>query len=257
MIAFPYYGGKYCLRKWLSSYLPLTKTYCEPFGGSGAILINRTPSKVEVLNDADGEIANFFRVLREKPKELIYLLEHTLYSRREFALACEPTDDLVERARRLYVRMRQGRSGIPTARGRQWKFSVTYSRMGMAASVSQWIKAIEGLPEIVERIRRVQFLDDTAEFILRRFDGKDVLFYCDPPYPKSSRNAFGQYRHEMTEQEHLDLAKLLHSLKAKVAISGYHCQLYDDAYKDWRFVEYTKNNHTSKNSRTEVLWMNY
>ena len=114
LIAFGWYGGKYSHLDWLLPYLPSCHHYCEPFGGSGAVLLNRTPSPVETYNDLDGEVVNFFRVLRECPEELIRQIALTPFSREEFALACEfdPSLSDMERARRFYVRARQVRTGL-------------------------------------------------------------------------------------------------------------------------------------------------
>src|SRR5690348_53856 len=71
LIAFGWYGGKFSHLKWLLPLLPACHHYCEPFAGSAAVLLNRVPSPVETYNDVDGEVANFFRVLREQSGELV------------------------------------------------------------------------------------------------------------------------------------------------------------------------------------------
>ena len=114
-IAFGWYGGKYSHLNWLLPLLPQTHQYCEPFGGSAAVLINREPSPVENYNDLDGEVVNFFQVLREHKDQLVEAIGLTPFSRAEFALACEPVDGSVsafERARRFFVRARQVRTGL-------------------------------------------------------------------------------------------------------------------------------------------------
>ena len=83
VIAFGWYGGKYSHLDWLLPQLPTCHHYCEPFGGSGAVLLNRVPSPVETYNDLDGEVVNFFRVLRECPDELIRQIALTPFSRSE------------------------------------------------------------------------------------------------------------------------------------------------------------------------------
>ena len=108
IIAFGWYGGKYSHLNWLLPLLPRSKHYCEPFGGSAAVLLNRHPSEVETYNDIDGEIANFFRVLRDNKDELIYSIGMTPFSREEFRLAIETKGEYetvtdVERARRFLV----------------------------------------------------------------------------------------------------------------------------------------------------------
>src|SRR6266481_1015463 len=111
LILFGYYGGKFSHLDWLLPLLPACHHYCEPFAGSAAVLINRAPSAIETYNDLDGEVANFFRVLREQGEELTRQIGLTPFSREEFAIACklDPDANQLERARRFYVRARQVR----------------------------------------------------------------------------------------------------------------------------------------------------
>src|SRR3989338_5619176 len=93
LIAFGWYGGKYSHLEWLMPLLPDSHHYCEPFAGSAAVLLNREPSPIETYNDMDGEVANFFRVLRDKPKEIINAIALTPFSREEFYIACSKTQE--------------------------------------------------------------------------------------------------------------------------------------------------------------------
>jgi DNA adenine methylase len=123
-IAFGWYGGKYSHLDWLLPLLPETKHYCEPFGGSAAVLINRKPSPIETYNDLDGELVNFFCVLRDDKTSLLEAIGLTPFSREEFELAIQDiTDDVsnLERARRFFVRARQVRTGLAqTASSGRW-----------------------------------------------------------------------------------------------------------------------------------------
>src|SRR3982751_3622861 len=83
-IAFGWYGGKYSHLDWLLPLLPKATHFCEPFGGSAAVLINRDPSSLETYNDLDEEVVTFFEVLREQPDELIRAIASTPFSRAEF-----------------------------------------------------------------------------------------------------------------------------------------------------------------------------
>src|SRR5438270_9532230 len=114
LIAFGWYGGKFSHLDWLLPLLPDCYHYCEPFAGSAAVILNRKPSPVETYNDLDGEVVNFFRVLRDEKERLIEAIGLTPFSREEFAVACvlDLSADPLERARRFYVRARQVRTGL-------------------------------------------------------------------------------------------------------------------------------------------------
>jgi DNA adenine methylase len=262
LIAFGWYGGKFSHLEWLLPLLPRTTHFCEPFAGSAAVLLNREPSPVETYNDIDGEVVNFSRMLREQKEALIEAIGLTPFSREEFELAIsEPTDDLtsLERARRFFVRARQVRTGLAqTASTGRWANCLLTSRAGMAGAVSRWLGSVDDLSEIAQRLLRVQIENAPAIEIINRYDSEETLFYCDPPYPHDSRGDSKAYAYEMTNQEHRQLAKVLRHVKGKVAVSGYHGTLMDELYSDWHCIEApSKNCHSIKKPRTEVLWTNY
>lgn len=261
-IAFGWYGGKYSHLDWLLPLLPMTTHYCEPFAGSAAVLLNRLPAPVETLNDADGEIVNFFCVLRDQPDDLIRAIGLTPFSREEFEKAItEPRDDLtdVERARRFFVRARQVRTGLAQkASSGRWAHCRLTSRAGMAGAVSRWLGSVEGLSEIAQRLLRVQIESGPAIEIIQRYDSPETLFYCDPPYPHDSRSDHHAYGYEMSDAEHRKLADVLRSVKGMVAISGYRSRLMDELYGDWYPIEAPeKVVHSVKTPRQEILWANY
>lgn len=262
MIAFGWYGGKYSQLEWLLPRLPASHHYCEPFGGSGAVLLNRAPSPVETYNDLDGEVVNFFRVLREQREELVAQIALTPFSREEFYVAVSKQSESIsalERARRFFVRARQARTGLAqTATLGRWANCKNTSRAGMSGVVSRWLGSVESLPEVAERLMRVQIENRPASDVIRLYDDDGTLFYCDPPYPHSSRGDSRAYSHEMTDEEHIELSKLLHRVKGKVALSGYRCDLLDELYADWDlYLAPVKQSHAIKKSRQEALWTNF
>lgn len=261
-IAFGWYGGKYSHLDWLLPLLPRTIHYCEPFGGSAALLINREPSPVETYNDLDGEVVNFFHVLREQKEALIEAIGLTPFSRAEFEAAInEPTAKLanLERARRFYIRARQVRTGLAQkASAGRWAHCVLTSRAGMAGAVSRWLGAVEDLPFIAQRLLRVQIEHAPAIDVIQRYDSEEILYYCDPPYPHSTRGDANAYAYEMTDDQHRELAGVLRNVKGKVALSGYQCDLMEELYGDWQRIEAEERiTHSVKSPRQEVLWMNY
>lgn len=262
LIAFGWYGGKFSHLDWLLPLLPKATHFCEPFGGSAAVLINRAPAPVETYNDLDGEIVTFFRTLRDQKDALIEAIGLTPFSREEFERSIlEPTGNLsdLERARRFYIRARQVRTGLAqTASSGRWAHCLLTSRAGMAGAVSRWLGAVEDLSEIAQRLLRVQIEHDSAINVIRRYDSSETLFYCDPPYPHDSRGDSKAYKYEMSDEEHRALAEVLHNLQGKVALSSYHSPLMDELYSGWQCIEApSKTIHSTKQQRTEVLWINY
>lgn len=264
LIAFGWYGGKYSHLDWLLPLLPKTQHYCEPFGGSAAVLINKKPVNVETYNDIDGDVANFFRVLRDQKDELVYAIGMTPFSREEFQVAIKSNGNgkeltPLERARRFFIRARQVRTGLAqTASNGRWANCLTTSRAGMAGAISRWLGSVDGLEYIASRLLRVQIENDDSLNVIKRYDSPSTLFYCDPPYPHSSRGDIKAYKFEMTDEMHRELAVLLNSVEGKVAISGYRCELMDELYRGWNLhTAQTKKALSIKTDRTEILWTNY
>ncbi len=263
LIPFGWYGGKFSHLDWLLPLLPYCHSYCEPFAGSGAILLNREPSPVETYNDLDGEVVNFFRVLRNQKRELAEAVGLTPFSREEFATACilDPGLTALERARRFYVRARQVRTGLAqTASLGRWANCKNTSRRGMSGVISRWLGGVEHLPQIAERLVRVQIENRPASEVIGLYDSTDTLFYCDPPYVHETRGDSGAYGYEMSNKEHEALAETLNSAKGLVAISNYDCPLMDKLYTEKKWVKnvgHAKTIHSTKGKRVEVLWTNY
>lgn len=263
LIAFGWYGGKYSHLEWLLPLLPECHHFCEPFAGSAAVLINRSPSPVETYNDIDGEVVNFFKVLRDQHEDLVRLIGLTPFSREEFATACIIDHSLtpIERARRFYVLARQVRTGLAqkASLGR-WANCKNTSRAGMSGVISRWLGGVTALPQIAERLLRVQIENRPATDVIRLYDAKSTLFYCDPPYIHDTRGDSNAYGYEMADSEHRDLATVLTKVKAKVAISNYDCDLMNELYsapKWFKTVGPNKTIHSTKGNRREVLWTNY
>ena len=181
-IVFGWYGGKFSHLDWLLPLLPECHHYCEPFAGSGAVLLNRGPSPVETYNDIDGEVVNFFRVLRDQHEELIRSIALTPFSREEYYRAIHTTDGVsdVERARCFYIKARQTRTGLAqTATLGRWANCKNTSRAGMSGVVSRWLGGVGALDDIAQRLMRVQIENRPAVDVIRLYDSPKTLFYCD------------------------------------------------------------------------------
>ena len=263
LIPFGWYGGKFSHLDWLLPLLPECRHYCEPFAGSGAVLLNRKPSPVETYNDLDGEVVNFFRVLRSKKGKLIEAIGLTPFSREEFALSCElrPGLSAFERARRFYIRARQVRTGLAqTASLGRWANCKNTSRRGMSGVISRWLGGAEALGDIAERLLRVQIENRPAVEVIRLYDSPQTLFYCDPPYIHETRGDAKAYSHEMNDQDHKELARVLNSAQGLVAVSNYDCDFMNRLYPAKKWIKTTgskKTIHSTKDKRAESLWTNY
>jgi DNA adenine methylase len=254
-----WHGGKFYLCQPIIEQFPTHQTYVEPFGGAASVLLNKPPAVVEVYNDLDQRITRLFRVLRDHGQELRRRLTLTPYSEIEFDHAQETTIDEIEQARRDFVRLRLSLGG----RGQSFSFTLHRVRRGMADVVSGYLSTIdEQLPLIVQRLRSVEIVNRPALEVIRTWDSKDSLFYCDPPYVHSTRHESSRdvYGVEMTEQEHRELASVLCECRGKVVLSGYPSDLYDELYQGWKTVVFDIANHAaggrSKARKQETIWMN-
>lgn len=263
-IVFGWYGGKFSHLEWLLPLLPECHHYCEPFAGSAAVLLNRKPSPVETYNDIDGEVVNFFRVLRNHHDEIIRQLALTPFSREEYYDAIHKSkEDIsdIERARCFYIKARQTRTALAqTASLGRWANCKDTSRAGKSGAVSRWLNGIDALEEIAQRILRVQIENRPALEVIKLYDGKKTLFYCDPPYLHATRGDNKAYGFEMNETEHQELAKTLNTCKGKIALSGYDHPIMTDLYptnKWFKTLGPNKTIHSTKGTRREVLWTNY
>jgi DNA adenine methylase len=234
------------------------------------VLLRKPRSEREVYNDIDSDIVNVFRVLRDYPGELARVLGLTPYSREEYELACEPSDDPVERARRSIVRLGMGHSGAGAqydpfggnaSRGSPPGFSTGDLRVG-GSVVSSWVSHIDMLGDIVERVRGVTIEHRDALELLPVWDSTGTVFYADPPYLSDTRRSKSIYKYEMTEERHVALAKALCQLEGSVLVSGYDSPLYNDLYAGWeKHIREAKSQGGSRRnpfvdiSRVEVLWV--
>lgn len=254
-----WHGGKGRLSTWIIGHLPPSRVYVEPFGGGAAVLLNKPASEIEVYNDLDGRIVNLFRVLRDEPDEFRRKVDLVPYSEAEFQLAAwqPPWISAVDRAVADFVRFRQSFGG----KGTPWSYGTKRARQGVAENVHAYRVAIEGLPWLVERVQRWQILSRSAVEVIGLFNDPEAVIYCDPPYVHATRRATAVYGHEMTDDQHRELAAVLNKCRAKVAVSGYPSALYAELFKGWRCETRDVGAHAAggckKQRMTEALWLNY
>lgn len=248
-----YPGAKWGMANEIVDLMPPHRSYLEPFFGSGAVLFNKPPSAIETVNDIDGDIVNFFQVLREQPEELARLISLTPYARDVFNDAHENRGtEPLDRAYRFAIRSKMAH-GYKTNTKTGFKID-TYGRE-RSYCVDCWNRLPLDLMEAAERLKGVQIENQPALQVIRKFNHDNVLIYADPPYLLNTRGG-KQYRHEMTEQDHVDMLAALLQHKGPVILSGYPSELYDWELRNWHRITRKSYNQNS-DPRTEVLWCNF
>jgi DNA adenine methylase len=241
------------LAPWIISHFPKHRIYTEVYGGAASVLLRKPRAYAEVYNDLDGEIVNFFSVLRDSGQELRSKLALTPFAREEFLDAYDPAEDPVEKARRTVIKsyMGFGSDSIKRKSG----FRSNSDRSGTTPA-HDWANYGEKLDELVGRMQGVVIEQRPALQVLKSHDRPDALHYVDPPYLHSTRTGVKNkaYRFEMTDRDHIELSRLLHRLKGSVVISGYRSPLYDKLYRRWTHVE-RKALADGARKRIEVLWI--
>lgn len=258
-----YPGAKWGIAPWIIEHLPPHEAYVEPFFGSGAVLLRKPPARSELVNDLDGNVVAFFRVLRDRPDDLARALALTPYAREELHDARAPleADDDLERARRLAIACWQTRGGSLSRRHPGWRFDIHGAANQSLAGT--WARLPERVMEAALRLRHVAIDNRPALHVieLARKNGAHTLIYADPPYlgrTLSSGETAAQFRlypNEMTLREHGELLEALDRHPGPVALSGYPSDLYAERIPHWTPVMRTSRNQVNA-LRTEVLWLN-
>jgi DNA adenine methylase len=257
-----WHGGKWKWAAWILAHLPPHAAYVEPFGGGASVLLQKEPALSECYNDLDDTLVALFRVLQdpEKAARLVWLLERTPFSRREFERAYQPADgDDVEAARRTLARSFMGIGSLGTTGAKTgFRRSITANKF----PAREWATYPPALQLTIERLKDVVLESCDARDLIADLDAVDTLFYCDPPYLPHTRSAksrrggesYHTYRYELTVDEHVALLEQLKSLQGMVVLSGYPSELYDDILVDWERVERAAYAHGGI-ERVECLWL--
>lgn len=260
-----WHGGKHYLASRIASLCPPHIHFVEPFAGGLSVLLAKNPEGIsEVANDLNGSLTNFWQVLQDAEyfAEFKRKMEATPFSEAEYDLAGDenrvatPSDA----ARQFFIRCRQSLAGRMDSFA---PLSRTRTRRGMNEQASAWLNAVDGLPAIHERLRRVVILNRDALDVIRQQDGKGTLFYCDPPYIHESRASKDVYDHEMTLDKHVDLLQVLADIKGKFLLSGYDSAIYRGVENEcgWNRREFDLPNNSAggdkKRRMKEVIWANF
>lgn len=270
-----WFGGKGSLAGWILKYFPphdKYNTYVEPFAGGASILFAKPQSKVEVYNDKDRLLVNFFSVLRNDFDEFKRQLDAMPFSRLEFYEAQKVLEDSVmklpedpmDAAVKFFVLARQAFSGDIFG---GWSVNIKN------AATPGWIKAIERLPEVWNRFKHVHVEDLDGLDCIEKYDSYNTLFYLDPPYTHRQRSGT-RYRVDVSSTYHQKLIDKLRNISGMAILSGYHNTWYDRDLVDegdWNFAEYTSviqaagktkksglqgNGSMADKTKVEVVWWN-
>lgn len=245
-----YFGGKWRIAPWIISNLPEHKIYVEPFGGSISLLLRKNRSKREIINDVDNELCNLYQVARDNGLLLLEKLKLTPHSRQEYKLSMLRSDDKIEQARRTIVRCYFGIGDSFLWNHNAFRTSSTANTC-VAKSWSNYHLAFN---KITERLSGVTIENLSYEKLFEKYDGKEVLWYLDPPYIPSSRSRNHNYREDWSEMHHIKFAGEIKRLKGKVVLSGYNSDLYDIEFSSWKKTEKESLTNGAQ-KRKECLWV--
>lgn len=258
---FKWVGGKSRLRKQIVELIPEHTCYLELFAGAAWVLFAKPPSKVEVLNDIDAELVNFFRVIKYQPEEFIESFEWELVSRAEFErLANLDTSKLsdMERAHRFYYIIMAGWGG--ELHYPRFQTSITDGGHG-----NRLIGALKFLRQRVEpvykRLQKVIIENLEWQACFDRYDRPNTIMYIDPPYPDNNCN----YLYNMRSwDDHKELAGRLHSSECKWILSSYDMPEMHELYDDYHIIPVqsysgmrVKKNDTKRTLNKEILITNF
>jgi DNA adenine methylase len=262
---FQWFGGKGNLK---SKLLPLIPgggvPYCEPFAGAASVFFARKPAPVEILNDLDGDVVNFFRVMQDAQqfRELRRRLLWTPYALEEFLRAVEILNDgnapAIDRAWAFFVGQNQGFAGKLSKNAKRADWSVHIARK------AAWPSRVKKLELFRERLLGCQIDNDDAIHVISRYDRDDAVFYVDPPYVLSTRK-MRNYASEPDDAYHVALIDTLLDARGAVVLSGYEHDIYhklDEAgwvRTEFKVVSVTPNAASTTNGRpprTELVWQN-
>lgn len=260
-----YHGAKFRLAPWVMRHFPPHVCYVEPFGGAAGVLLQKPRAYAEVYNDLDGDVANFFLVLRDPVQraELERQVVMTPYSRDEFDLAWMPAEDPIERARRTAVRAQMGFGSAGATKGTTGFRIDTKRAYGTAQHL--WAEYPAAIAAAGQRMSGVLIENRPAIEVMQQHDGVNTLHFVDPPYVHETRvlqggmgdARGGYYRHEMTDEDHAELLNVLLELDGMVVVCGYETDLYNDMLRGWK-TERTKSRISAGRGtalRTEVVWI--
>lgn len=263
LIAFNYFGGKFSWLDWLYAYFPNDFTHLgELFGGSMVVSINYNGRCIKTVNEINGDVTNFFEVLRDDTENLILKLELSPCSQENYNKCWPIEGNKLERARKFYVRARQSFYGLGSQReNKSWHMAKKKLNAQVGETVSKWNNALPKLLEVARVIRsNFQIIKMDALDAILRLDHPKMFFYLDPPYLLETRGSKDDYTFEFSEDDYRKMAEILYKIKGYAMISGYDHPLMYELFesKGWLKIEFpTKKNNIRSKQVQECIWINY
>lgn len=275
-----YPGGKTRDVDWIVNEFPTHDCFVDVFGGGASVVLKKVPARVDVYNDV-GNVVLFFMVLRDYPEELYEQLYYCNFSRQQLIESCARWQELmkemlavVKTSEQPYREIFQIMPEVAVQWAFHWYVTVIESHSHRELSNSfkvskgndtamSFNNKVEEMFRFSERLRGVVIENRDFASLIKLYDTPDTLFYCDPPYIHGTRVSKDLYIHEMSDDRHRELVRMLQNIKGQVVVSMYHHPIYDDAFKDWRVkeithlsgIQNTKSMADGRDVRTEVLWI--
>lgn len=256
--ALRYYGSKWLLAPWIVSFFPPHRCYVEPFGGGASVLLRKPMVRLEIYNDIDSRVVNFFRVLRSQTDDLIRQVGLTPFSREELELAKEQAADPLEDARRFYTLCWQSLNGATNPDNSYWgRTFKEYSSI----PAKLFVNHLQNLARVAWRMMNVQIENQDGIEVIAAVNDPEMapqtIIYVDPPYVTDTRSVKDHYAHELQDVHHIMLAERLMASKAMVIVSGYNNDFYAGTLEQAGFVRFTKRAQGNSGfSAIECLWLN-
>lgn len=258
-----YHGGKWILAPWIISHFPKHRIYTEVFGGGASVLLRKPRSYAEVYNDLWDTVVNVFEILRNpvSAAELRRRIELTPFARAEFDKCGEihisQCEDLIEKARLTIFRSFAGFGSASTNAKHSTGFRAKGFRQHSTAP-NDWMNYPSHIDAFTERLKGVVIEKRDYSRVLQSNDTVETLHYLDPPYVHTTRNLYrgnAMYAHEMSDDQHAELSKVLKELEGMVVLSGYDSKLYQQLFKGWPVIKRQANADGGR-KRIECLWLN-
>ncbi|MFY9224748.1 MAG: DNA adenine methylase [Blastocatellia bacterium] len=247
---FKWVGGKSRLRKYIIPLITPHSCFVDLFAGAGWVLFGKSPSKIEVLNDKDEDLITFFRVVKEKPQELIASFDWDLVSRAEFerlASLNPSTMTDIERAHRFYYLIMAGWGGELAYP----RFQTSINDGGHGNRLFGAIKNLHARIEpIHKRLSTIIIENLSWQKCFEQYDSPNTFFYIDPPYPGNKCN----YTHNMKNwPEHYELYEKLKSSKSRWIISSYDIPEIHELFDDPKYFIIPVSSYSGMNVDKEAI----